>query len=432
MDELAHFLAKFLDEGISAFHVVAAIEQRLVSNGFEKLKENEIWRLKDNHRYYVTRNGSSIVAFKTSDHEANGFLVGASHSDSPSFKVKENPEIVDNNYVKVNTEGYGGMLCAPWLDRPLSVAGRAIVRDGKGYSTRLVNVDKDFLVIPSLAIHMNREANDGKAYNKQVDMLPIIGSLECKGMFMETVAQSLGVAKEDIVSHDLYLYVREKSRIIGACGEYVMGPHLDDLQCCFGNMEGFLASENQKIAVLAVFDNEEVGSLTKQGASSMFLSDTLERIALSLGKDRQGLFAMLANSFMVSADNSHAIHPNHPEAADPVNRPQINKGIVIKSHASQKYTTDAMSSAVFKAVCDKAGVPIQYFTNRSDKRSGSTLGNLATGHVSINTLDIGLPMLAMHSCYETAGTKDAFYLKEAMRTFFSSNLRMGEDCFTLE
>ncbi|SFB87684.1 M18 family aminopeptidase [Butyrivibrio sp. YAB3001] len=412
----------FIDESPTCFHVIDNLKKRLVKEGFVELKESEKWNLSEG-RYFVTRNDSSIISFKIPKKDFKGFYMIASHSDSPSFKIKENPEMeTAGAYVKLNVEKYGGMLCAEWFDRPLSVAGRLIVK-GKNSSikTKLVNVDRDLLMLPALAIHMNREANDGYKYNAQNDMLPIFGDETSKDKFFEVVADAADVKKEDILGHDLFLYNRVKPTVWGSEGEFIASSRLDDQECVYTTFEGFLNSkDSDNAAVHCVFDNEEVGSGTKQGAASTFLKDTLTRINDSLGRTSEEFYTAVANSFMISADNAHAIHPNHLDKADPVNRPVMNKGIVIKYNANQKYTTDAVSAAMFKLVCEKAGVPYQSFTNRSDMAGGSTLGNISTSQVAVNTVDIGLAQLAMHSPYESAGSRDPEYLALASKVFYES------------
>lgn len=419
-------LISFLDRSPTAFHAVANIKARLEAEGYTELVEPAKWELSEGGKYFVTRNDSSIIAFRVPRFNFAGFMISAAHSDSPAFKVKENPEIVENGYVKLNVEGYGGMLMAPWLDRPLSVAGRIIVKNGNKYEVRLVNVDRDLLLIPNVAIHMNRDANKNQTWNAQVDMLPILGSAdEIKGAFMRIVAEAAEVDEDEIISHDLFIYARDECKVWGGGDEYISAPHLDDLQCAYGCLEGFLGANNSSsVPVLAVFDNEETGSLTKQGADSTFLEDVLKRISLSCSKDEEGYYRAVSSSFMVSADNAHALHPNHPEKADPVNRPAINKGIVIKFNAAQHYTTDALSCAVYRDLCESNDIPVQVFTNRSDLRGGSTLGNVSNAHVSLNTVDIGLAQLAMHSCYETAGAKDTKHLINAMTIFYSKTFRV--------
>jgi len=416
-------LLEFLDKSPTCFHAIDYVKKKLEKQGYQQLLEGKTWNLEEGGKYYVTRNLSSIIAFQIPKKDFTGFMIGASHSDSPTFKIKDNPEIVSDGYVKLNVERYGGALFHTWFDRPLSVAGRIVYREGNKLISKLVNLDRDLLMIPSLAIHMNRKVNDESSLNAQTDMLPIIGSEECKGELMKEVSDG-----KEILGHDLFLYIRDKGSVWGAKQEYVSHGRLDDLQCGYGNMIGFLESTpKNSVPVFAVFDNEEVGSLTKQGANSTFLEDTLTRICFACGKDKEQEKTAVASSFMVSADNAHAVHPNHGEKADPVNRPQMNKGIVIKFNANQKYTTDAVAQGFFKDLCNSVNVPTQSFTNRSDMLGGSTLGNLSNSHVSLNTVDIGLAQLAMHSCYETAGTKDTEYLAKAMQKFFSSSFIQEEE-----
>ena len=427
--DITEKLLTFLENSPTSFHAVENMAARLRGEGFEELKEADCWSIEAGGRYFVTRNMSSLIAFRVPGKDFTGFQIISSHSDSPTFKIKENPEMkVEGHYVKLNVEKYGGMLCAPWFDRPLSIAGRLVVRTADGLQTKLVNVDRDLVMIPNLAIHMNRQVNDGYAYNAQSDMLPLYGGEAAAGTLMKTIAQSAGVAEEDILGHDLYLYNRMKGSVWGAGEEFFSCGRIDDLQCAFGSLEGFLAGGNaHSVSVHAVLDNEEVGSTTKQGAASTFLLDTLKRLNTALGRTQEQYLTALASSFMVSADNAHGVHPNYTDKADPTNRPYLNGGIVIKFNANQKYTTDAVSAAVFRSVCEKAGVPVQTFTNRSDMAGGSTLGNISNTHVALNTVDIGLPELAMHSPYETGGVLDTEYLIRAAKEFFSTGLKADGD-----
>ena len=415
-------LAKFLESSPSAFHAIDNMENILIREKFVRLCENQRWQISPGGRYFVDRNGSSLIAFTVPESGFKGMRIMASHSDSPAFKIKENPELeTDGHYIRLNVERYGGMLCAPWFDRPLSVAGRVIVKDpvSGSFLTKLVNIDRDLVLIPNLAIHMNREANNGYKYNAQKDMLPLYGDLSAKDTFIKTVADAAGVHESDILGHDLFLYNREKASIWGASGEFISCGRLDDLQCAFASLKGFLAGEKQEyMALHCVFDNEETGSGTKQGAASTFLYDTLTRIHDCLGLTREDCLIHLADSLMISADNAHAVHPNHTDKADPSNRPYLNGGIVIKFNANQKYCTDGISAAMFRDICRIVNVPVQTFTNRSDMAGGSTLGNISNTQVALNTVDIGLPQLAMHSPYETAGVKDTGYLIRAAEEFF--------------
>lgn len=408
----------------SALHTAESVAKRLAAQGYTELFESEQWRLKPGGKYFTRRGGSAIIAFRAPAGEIKGYMIMAAHGDSPAFKIKESAETENDGYRRLCVEKYGGMLCSTWLDRPLSLAGRVLVRGGKGLVSRLVNIDRDLLLIPNVAIHMDRGANDGKKYDVNVDMLPLLGQA-ARGAGLEAlVAAELGVAEEDIVSKELTVYCRSEGRVWGAENEYISAPRLDDLQCVFGCMEGFLqAQQGQRAPVLCVFDNEEVGSGTKQGADSDFLSAVLRRIWAGLGLEEGGYLPALAESFMVSADNAHAVHPNHPEYADRNDRPKMNGGVVIKYNANQKYTTDGVSAAVFGEICRRAGVKTQRFTNRPDLAGGSTLGNISSAHVSIDTVDIGLAQLAMHSAYETAGAEDTEALIRAAAAFFSSGLR---------
>ena len=419
--ETTEKLLDFIEKSPTAFQAVDEMQKRLTENGFEVLSEKEYWKLVPGGKYLVTRNNSALIAFCIPEKESRVFHIMASHSDSPSFKIKENPEIkVDNSYVKLNVEKYGGMLMAPWFDRPLSVAGRVIICRNDGLEEKLVDIKRDLVMIPNLAIHINREANNGVAYNLQKDLQPLFAAGNTDRTLLEIIAEQTGVKKEDIISHDLFLYNRMPGTIWGADKEFVSSARLDDLQCAFASMEGLLRAQNHgSIAVHCVMDNEEVGSGTKQGAASTFLKDTLLRINMGLGRTYEEYLMTLAGSFMVSADNAHALHPNYTDKTDPTNHPVLNKGIVIKFNANQKYCTDAVSAAIFKELCTKAGVPYQTFVNRSDIAGGSTLGNISNTQVPMNTVDIGLPQLAMHSPYETAGVKDTEYLVRAAEELFA-------------
>lgn len=415
-------LLTFIEKSYSCFHLIQNMKEELKENGFQELYESQEWQLERGGKYYVSRNESSLIAFQIPKENFTGFQIMASHSDFPTFKVKENPEIcVENQYTKLNVEKYGGMLCAPWFDRPLSVAGRLLVKVGDAIETKLINVDRDLVMIPNLAIHMNREVNDGYKYNAQTDMLPLYSNTAEKGNFMSVVAESAGVEKENILGSDLYLYNRMAGSIWGGNEEFVSSPKLDDTQCAFASLKGFLQAENKKaVSVHCVLDNEEVGSGTKQGAASTFLKDTLGRINRGLNRTEDEYLRALANSFMISADNAHGVHPNYSDKTDLTNRPYLNGGIVIKYSANQKYTTDAVSAAMFKTICDRAKVPYQNFVNRSDMLGGSTLGNISNTQVAVNTVDIGVAQLAMHSPYETCGVKDTYYLIEVAKEFYKS------------
>ena len=401
----------------TAFQAAAHTAALLEAEGYRPLRETEEWMLEPGGRYYVMRNGSSLIAFRLPKGRPVGFMMTAAHGDSPTFKIKENAELTGENETRLSVEGYGGMLCASWMDRPLSVAGRAMVRTENGVAMRLIDLHDDLALIPNVAIHMNRDANNGAKYNFAVDMQPLYGE---KGGFHRRIAEAAGVAEEDLLTHDLFLYNPQPGV---EWGGYISAPRLDDLQCAFAALQGFLtAGESQSAAVYCLFDNEEVGSQTKQGAASTFLRETLERICDALGLT---LRTMAAGSFLLSCDNAHAVHPNHPEYADKNHAVRMNGGVVIKYNASQRYATDAVSAALFQTVCEAAGVLFQRYANRPDMAGGSTLGSIANTQVSLNMADIGLAQLAMHSAFETAGAEDTAHMVQALKTFFGMTLRSG-------
>ena len=418
-DDISRDLIHFIAKSPSTFHAVRGIKAALLYAGFTEIREEDTWQIEKGGKYVVTRNGSALMAFTVPQEGAEAFHITASHCDSPTFKIKENPEIADGPYVKLNVEGYGGMIMSTWLDRPLSVAGRLLVTENGHLAEKLVAIDGTMLVIPSVAIHMDRSVNQHKEWKVQKDMLPLYGMTGAKTPFMDVIAAAAKVKAEDILAHDLILYSRVPGTIWGEEREFISSPKLDDLQCAFACFRGFTQGQKEKyISVYALFDNEEVGSATSQGAGSTFLANTLERLARSLGYSSDETMAMIARSFMLSADNAHSVHPNHPEYADPVNRPVINGGIVIKYSAAQKYATNAFSAAYFKKLCKDHDIPTQAFTNHSDNPGGSTLGNISNTVIAMPTVDIGLPQLAMHSSYETAGVKDTAYLVDAVTKFY--------------
>ncbi len=417
-------LLNFINRSVTPFHCIDTVTGMLDRSGFRQLNESEDFTLENGGKYYVTRNGSSLIAFKVPHATPAGFMIGAAHTDSPSFRIKDVPTSISSGYVKVNTEGYGGMLCSTWFDRPLSAAGRVTFKKYGKIIVKNIDLKKPLFMIPSVAIHMDRNANSGANYNIAQDMQAMF-SLDEKSDLRALVAAEAECCPDQILAADLILYMNGGT-VWGADNEFISSPRLDDLQSLFALTEGLLsAGESGAISVLYAADNEEVGSSTKQGAASSMLSDTLFRIAEALGKTRSGYLKMLAASFLVSADNAHAIHPNHPEFADKSNYPKLNSGVVIKFNANQRYCTDAVSAGVFREICARAGVPTQVFANRSDMPGGSTLGNLAITKTPVNAVDIGLPQLAMHSAYETAGALDTEYLIRAMSLYFSSSIKPG-------
>lgn len=413
-------LFDFIEKSPNAYFAVDTMAQELKKAGYERLNEKDRWKLKAG-KYFVTRDDSSLIAFCIPKKNFKGFHIIASHSDSPAFKVKPNPEMkVGDAYVKLNVEKYGGMIVSTWFDRALSVAGRVLVDTKDGVESKLVNIDKDLLMIPSLAIHMDRTANEGHKYEIQKELLPLYASDDKKSL-LSLVAKEAKVKEKDILDTDLFLYNRQSPTHFGANKEFIASPRLDDLQCVYGSMEGFLSAKpTDYVAVHAVFNNEEVGSETKQGAASSFLSDVIERICEKFEFTKEDKVKALSDSFMISADNAHALHPNYGEKTDPTNKPVLNGGIVIKYNANQRYTTDAVSSATLRKLCKKVDVPVQVYVNPSDIPGGSTLGSIATARVSMNTVDIGLPQLAMHSSYETAGAKDTEYMIRMAEEFFNA------------
>ena len=428
---MANEVREFLDFAAAsptAWHAVETLSKQLESAGYERIQEGQRWTLCAGKHYFVTRNGSSLIAFALSKEEATSYRITAAHGDSPSFRIKAIPELKAlGHYTQLDTEPYGGMIMSTWLDRPLSVAGRLMIRDGNKISPRLVAPDRDLCVIPNVPIHFNREVNNGYNWKPQVDLVPLWGSEKAQTL-LQVMAEEANCKPEDIVGFDLNLVNRVPGCVWGQEGEYLSAGRLDDLECAWACMESMISAEaNGHINVCCVFDNEEVGSGTWQGADSTFLDDMLNRIAACLNKCDEEKKQMLAGSLLVSADNAHACHPNHPELFDSVNRVWMNEGVVIKHNARQKYTTDAVTSALFSEICRKADVPVQHYANRSDLPGGGTLGNISTRHVSIPSVDIGLAQLAMHSAWETAGAKDLPMMTKALRAFYTQKITMEQD-----
>ena len=426
MNNRINGLMNYLDSAHSVFHAVEGLRNILESKGYTRLQESGKWELAAGGKYYLTRGGASIMAFRIPEATPKGFMMSASHADRPCFKVKENGELV-GKYTRLAVERYGGMLMGTWLDRPLSIAGRALVETDKGMEMKLIDLDRDLLLIPNVAIHMNRKANDGYTWNPAVDLLPLMGGADAKGKLNAMLEAAAG---GKILGHDLYLYIRQKASVWGLSEEFLSSAALDDLECAYCCTEGFLnAGASASVPVLCVFDSEEVGSSSVQGAASDLLENLLTRICKACDWD---LYEMLSHSFMVSADNAHAVHPNHPEFADATNAPVVNGGVVLKFNANQRYCTDGVSGAIFRKTCEKVSVPVQSYYNRADLPGGSTLGNISLCHVSIPTADIGLPQLAMHSAFESAGVKDAEYLMDAMASYYSSSIACPADgCYEL-
>ena len=420
--EFTKELLRFIEESPSCYHTTAAIARRLDTAGFTRLSEAEAWELRAGGNYYVIRAQASVIAFRVPERENFcGFNISASHGDYPCFKIKELGELARTEYTGVNTESYGGSILSSWLDRPLSVAGRLICRTENGISSRLFDVSRDLLLIPNTAPHLNKKLNCGYEYNMAVDMVPLLCTGEPNGRLKHIIAKAAEVDEDDILGADMYLYNRTPGRIWGAEDEFFSSRSIDDLQCAYSSLCGFLAAKpSENCMVYCCFDNEEVGSATKQGAGSTFLYDILRRINSSKGDVE--LTVRLASSFLLSCDNAHALHPNHPELTDAKNRVVLGGGVVLKFNANMKYTTDGISEAFIVHLCRSNDIPLQYYANRSDIGGGSTLGGIATTRVSINSADVGLPQLAMHSSYETASTRDSTAMARLCEAFFSSGL----------
>lgn len=426
--EFARNLIDFIYDSPTAFHAVETSEELLKLNGFNKLDATEKWNIKKGGKYYTTKNSSAIIAFtvNTDSLSKDGFRMIGSHSDSPAFRIKPNPEIeVEKSYLKLNTECYGGPILNTWLDRPLAIAGRVILKGDnilKPVET-LVNINKPVCIIPNLAIHMNRSINEGVALNKQKDMLPFVGllneTLEKDNFLLNTVADELGRKSEEILDFDLFLYEYEKGSLIGPNEELISSGRLDNLSMAHASIHALINADSKNgVNVAVVFDNEEVGSSTKQGADSNMLINVLERISLCLGQDREEFFRSLYSSFIISADLAHAVHPNVTEKHDPTNRPIMGKGPVIKINANQAYTSDSYSISIYKNICKEAGVSYQEFVNRSDERGGSTIGPISSTHIDIPSVDVGSPILAMHSIRELGCVQDHINIYKTFKKFY--------------
>ena len=421
--DLTRQLMTFLDESPTCFHAAANVAQALTEAGYTRLWEAETWDLQEGGKYFTLRGDSALMAFRLPKRDFSGFMIAAAHSDSPSFKVRQTAQSdAAGGCRRLNVEPYGGMIQRSWLDRPLSVAGRALVRRNGRLETALVNIDRDLAIIPSVAIHMDRDVNKSGALNAAVDLQPLFtqGDVTLRAL----AAAELHVEESDLLDTELFLYPRMKAVRLGAEGEFIASPRLDDLQCVFALLQGFLAAgDSEAVPVLAVFNNEEVGSGTRQGADSTFLTDVLERVSAAAGKTAEQHRAAVGQSFLVSTDNAHAVHPAHPELADKAEAPALNGGVVVKYNANQRYVTDAFSASVFTELCREAGVAVQRYSNRPDLPGGSTLGCIAMAHLSVPAVDVGLAQLAMHSACELAGEADTAALVRAMAVYYSKALR---------
>ncbi len=425
-------LLQYIQDSPTAFHAVESAAKILESNGFSRLQDSDAWNLEPGKGYYVTRNQSAIIAFRLPKSTPNNFMITASHTDSPMFKLKNNYEqAACNKYIRLNTEVYGGTILSSWLDRPLSLAGRVILSQNGTFLVKNVKIDRDLILIPNVAIHLNRSVNNGYAYNPAVDLMPLFSeSGDGKKDVKDLLSDELGCKKDEIVGMDLYVVCRTPGTVWGANEEFFSAPRIDNLMCAFSTLKGLCGATNHNsVCVYYAADNEETGSATKQGAGSVFLSDVLDRICEGLHTDKR---RMLASSMMVSADNGHAKHPNHPELSDANNAPSLGGGVVIKSNAAQKYATDGVSAALFTEICRRADIPVQFYANRSDMPGGSTLGSISNTRVPLITVDIGMAQLAMHSAYETASVADTEHLIRASKAFYESHLTSdGDGNYTL-
>ena len=419
-------LLDFIRQCPAAYQTVDTARKMLLEHGFRELNEAERWNLKPDDCCFVTRNGSSLIAFRLPSQPPLGFMIGGCHSDSPAFRLKPEPEITSEHCVVLNVEQYGGMLFHTWFDRPLTIGGRVTVRTPEGTDTRNIYIDRDLLVLPSIAIHMDRQFNSGHAYAVQKELKPLFRLDSSALTFHKLIAEEAGAEEADVLSYDLFLCPRTPGFLYGVEEEFLCAPRIDDLQCAFALLQGFLMSEpSASVPVFALFDNEEIGSNTRQGALGTFLDDVMTRIMVDLDVPREARYTMTAHSFLVSADNAHAVHPNFPEKADPTSKPMLNGGIVIKYSGSGKYASDSVSAGLFRELCMRSEVPVQTFANHADNPGGSTLGRFIASGLNIRTVDVGLPQLAMHSCAETAGSKDTEYLIRAMKEFYASSLQVN-------
>lgn len=426
-------LMNFLDKSSSNFQAVAMMKEELLSSGFKQLDLNEIWHLAKGEKYFLTVNDSAIIAFDLVDFKVeNGFKIVASHTDAPNFKIKPKAINIKDGYVSVNTEAYGGLINYAWFDRPLKLAGRVIVEDDKEIKTKLFDSNKAIGIIPSLAIHMNREVNKEAKFNRQTDMSPIIGQGEDFD-FKQYLAKNLSVKAKDIIDYDLYFKPNEKASLFGVNDEFIGSNHLDNLQCAYLSFLAFKESKsNRATNVYVSFDNEEVGSMTKQGAQATILKDVLERISEVMKASKQQHQIALAKSFIVSADNAHANHPNFAKFNDKNHMVKLNEGVVIKYSANQKYTTDALSSSLIQKLAKEDNIKIQKFANRSDSPGGSTLGAISGSQVSIKSVDIGLPQLAMHSANEMAGSQDTESMYKLLKNFYNKSIKIKASSIEIE
>lgn len=435
-NQLNDKLISFLNESHNEYLAANAIRKILSKSDFKEIKENETWNLKENSKYFFLRNGNSLVAFVT-PYRLNKsdfyYKIISSHLDSPALKLKENPTVCTNFYEKWKVEVYGGLINSTYVDRPLGLAGRLIVKTKYGLETRIVDTKKAVAIIPNVAIHQNRNINNGFIYNPQVDLLPLAGTSE-KAHYFDEIISSFLKEDEEIVSYDLYLYNFDSAQYVGFNDDLICGQKEDDLSSAFLSLKALIDSKTNYnetgIKVAAFFNNEETESLSFSGADSDLLKSTLKRIALSFNVKEDEYLSAIKKSFVLSADNGHAIHPNHPEMSDDKNLCLLNKGILLKFNSNMAYTSDAFTSAFVKTLCKDNNIPYQVFFNRSDVRGGSTLENISISQESILTADIGMPQLAMHSSFETIGSEDTKHMFDLMSCFYKTVFKIDNDKIT--
>lgn len=429
MEHQIKSLLNFLDSSPCNFYAVHTVREILINNGFAEKSLEDALTAQPGEKFFVTKNHSAIFAFTVGKKPVadTGLKIIAAHSDSPCFRVKPHAEMLcEGGIVKLNTEVYGGPILYTWFDRPLSLAGRVLLKgnDALHPITRLVKIDRPLFSISHLAIHFNRAVNEGNKISKQKDMLPIIAkvnnTLEAENMLLHLVADELQVDTGDIIDFDLLVYNTEKATTFGLNNDFISAGRLDDLSMVHAAIEAIIdVKDDNATCVAAIFDNEETGSGTKQGAGSPVLANVIQRMVESQGGNYDGYCRALAKSFLVSADNAHAFHPNYAEKYDPTNHPALGGGPCIKINANCKYMSDAHSAAIFKSLCIEAGAPYQYFVNHSDVAGGSTLGNILTGQMDIAGVDVGNPLLAMHSVRETGSVTDHINMIKVFKQFFS-------------
>lgn len=426
-------LISFIDRSVSPYHSVAEMSERLKTAGFTELRENDVWDLTRGKAYFVTRGSSAIIAFKIPETEFSGCQIVASHCDSPSLKLKTNFTVNSKDvYTKLSVEKYGGAILSTWFDRPLAVSGRIMVKDGNKTKQVLVDSERNVVLIPNMPPHLDRNTVDSAKYDMKTDLMPLFAQGKDKDL-LKLIAETANVEVENIVSHELFLYNAVKGSFFGSENEFLAAPRIDNLACVYASLQAIIDSKNSKnMAVHCVFNNEEIGSATREGAGSDFLLRVITRVLSVLGYDNEKINTTLASSILLSADNAHALHPNHTEMFDAENYPVLNAGVVIKESSGKKYMTDVISHALVKQLCEDNKISYQVYHNRSDIPGGSTLGCIAIDNFSVKMADIGLAQLAMHSTLETTGTTDIDHMVALLEKFYSATILISDDEFEIE